>query len=61
MNSQVKKEKYIFLSEDGRRRRKLFNVTLKVRLVNVNYNFEGDWFSIELSSNKLFENNLGSQ
>ena len=31
---------------------KLFNVTLKLRLVDLNYNFECDWL-IELSDNNL--------
>ena len=34
------------------RRRKLFQVALKLRLVDLNYNFECDWL-IELSDNKL--------
>ena len=33
------------------RRSKLFHVTLKLRLVDVNYNFESDW--TELSDNNL--------
>ena len=34
----------------------MFHVTLKLRLVDVNYNFERDW--TELSNNKLSDNRL---
>ena len=33
----------------------MFNVALKLRLVDLNYNFECDWL-IELSDNKLSNN-----
>ena len=38
----------------------MFHVTLKLRFVNLNYNFECDWF-IELSDNKLSNNNLARE
>ena len=38
----------------------LFNVALKSRLVDINYNFECDWL-IELSDSKLPYNNLASE
>ena len=38
----------------------MFHVTLKLRLVDLNYNFECDWL-IELSDNKLPGNNLASE
>ena len=40
--------------------RKLLNVALKLRLVELNYNSKCDWL-IELSDNKLFNNNLVSE
>ena len=39
---------------------KLFHVTLKLWLVDLNYNFECDWL-IELSDDKLSDNNLASE
>ena len=36
---------------------KLFQVALKLRLLDLNYNFECDWL-IELSDNKLSDNKL---
>ena len=36
---------------------KWFHVALKLKLVDLNYNFECDWL-IELSDNKLSENKL---
>ena len=43
----------------------MINVTLKLRLVNSNYNFECDWLielsDNKLSSNKLSDNNLASE
>jgi len=38
----------------------LYNVALKLRLVDLNYNFECDWL-LELSDNKLSNNNLASE
>ena len=38
----------------------MFNVALKLRLIDLNYNFECDWL-IELSDNKLSNNNLASE
>ena len=54
-----------FALNNWQRRRKLFHIALKLRLVNLNYNFECDWL-IELSDNKLSNskmsnNNLGSE
>ena len=40
-------------------RRKLFHVALKLRLVDLNYNFDCDWL-IELSDDKLSDNNLSN-
>ena len=37
-----------------------FKLQLWMWLVDLNYNFEGDWF-IELSDNKLSDNNLESE
>ena len=39
--------------------RKLFHVAMKLRLVDLNYNFECDWL-IELSDNKLSNNKLSN-
>ena len=53
-NSQVMKER----ENTEKRRRKLFNVALKLRLADFNYNFENDWL-LELSDNKgTFSRNL---
>ena len=41
-------------------RSKLFHITMKSRLIDLNYNFECDWL-FELSNNKLFGNNLASE
>ena len=41
-------------------RSKLFHITMKLRLVDLNYNFECDWL-IKLSNNKLFGNKLASE
>ena len=38
----------------------MFHVALKLRLVDLNYNFECDWL-IEQSDNKLSDNNLASE
>ena len=51
------KKKGKFALRDLQRRRKLLNVALKMRLVDLNYSFECDWL-IELSANKLSNNNL---
>ena len=37
-----------------------FKLQLKILLVDLNYNFECDWF-VELSDNKLSDNNLASE
>jgi len=37
-----------------------FKQQLKMLLVDLNYDFECDWF-VELSSNKLSDNNLASE
>ena len=48
----------------------MFNIDLKMRLVDLKYNFECDWLielsdnklsSNELSNNKLSDNNLASE
>ena len=46
-NKQILKE-----SENRQRRCKLVNVALKLRFVDLNYNFECDWL-IQLSDNNL--------
>ena len=38
----------------------MFHVVLKLRMVDLNYNFECDWL-IEMSDNKLSDNNLASE
>ena len=38
----------------------MFDVAVKLRLVEFNYNFECDWL-IQLSENKLSDNNLVSE
>ena len=42
------------------KRRQLFNVALKLRLVDLNYNSKCDWL-FELSDSKLSYNNLVSE
>ena len=55
------KEKRKFTLKDWKRTRNLFNLALKLRLVDLlNYNFEGDWL-IELTVNKLSNGNLASK
>ena len=43
----------------------MYNVALKLRLVDLNYNFECDWLielsDSKLSNNKLSDNNLASE
>ena len=43
----------------------MFHVSLKLRLVDLNYNFECDWLiklsDNKLSDNKLSDNNLASE
>ena len=53
------KEKRKFALKDWKRRRKLY-LALKLRLVDLNYNFEGNWL-IELLHNKLSNDNLASK
>ena len=53
------KEKRKFALKDWKRRCKFFSLCLKLRLVDLNYNFECDWL-IELPDNKLSNNNLAS-
>ena len=48
-----------FASKYWQRRRKLFNIDLKMRLVDLKYNFECDWL-IELSDNKLSSNKVSN-
>ena len=54
------KEKRKFALKDWKRKRKLFNLALKLRLVDLNYNFGGNWL-IELPDNKLSNDNLASK
>ena len=43
----------------------MFNVALKLRFVDLNYNFECDWLIVQsdnkLSNNKMFDGNLASE
>ena len=48
-----------FALKDWQRGRKLFNVALKLRWIDLNCNFECDWL-IELSNNELPDNNLSN-
>ena len=66
---------YLFICNSNRTEwrpntRKLFNVALKLRSVDLNYNFKCDWLielsdnklsNNKLSDNKLSDNNLGSE
>ena len=61
-NSQVMNERpgEISIKRLTKEGMKLFNVAVKLRLVDLKYNFECDWF-IQLSDNKLSDNNLASE